>query len=59
MKKPHITIVVLLFVACLVWVNGASPFKNQRVKAAVAQQAALKLPLQNPRIVMKKERRLR
>lgn len=59
MKKPHITIVVLLFVACLVWVNGASPFTNQRVKAAVAQQAALKLPLKNPRIViMKNERRL-
>jgi murein L,D-transpeptidase YafK len=59
MKKPHITMVVLLFVACLVWVNGASPFTNQRVKAAVAQQAALKLPLKNPRIViMKNERRL-
>lgn len=59
MKKPQFTILVLLFVACLVWVNGASPFTGETVKAAVAQQAALKLPLKNPRIViMKSERRL-
>jgi murein L,D-transpeptidase YafK len=40
-------------------VNGATPLASDTVEGPVTQQAALKLPLKNPRIViMKSERRL-
>ena len=59
MKKARFKILVLLFVACLMWVNGATAGTNETGETAVAQQAALQLPLKNPRIVvMKSERRL-
>ena len=59
MKKPQFAILVLLFVGCLIWVNGASTLTSETVKNTGAQQAALKLPLKNPRIVIiKSERRL-
>lgn len=58
-KKPQFAILVLVFVASLGWVNGASQRTGERIKAPIAQQGALKLPLKNPRIViMKGERRL-
>lgn len=57
MKKRQFAILVLVFVACLV--AGATPLASDTVESLVAQQAALKLPLKNPRIViMKSERRL-
>ena len=59
MKKSQFAILVLLFVTGLIWVNGASTLTGETVKPVVAQQAALKLPLKNPRIVIiKSERRL-
>ena len=59
MKKPQFAILVLFFVVCHICVNGGTPWTNETGKPAVAQQAALKLPLKNPRIVvMKGERRL-
>lgn len=57
MKKRQFAILVLVFVACLV--AGATPLASDTVESLDAQQAALKLPLKNPRIViMKSERRL-
>ena len=57
MKKRLFAILVLVVVAC--WVNGAIPLASDTVEGPVTQQAALELPLKNPRIViMKSERRL-
>ena len=57
MKKRLFTILVLVVVAC--WVNGEIPLASDTVEGPVTQQAALELPLKNPRIViMKSERRL-
>lgn len=59
MKKPKFAILVLFFIACLIWANGASTLTSETFETAVAQQVALRLPLKNPRIViMKTERRL-
>ena len=59
MKKPQFAILVLFFISYLICVNGGTPRTNETGETAVAQQAALKLPLKNPRIVvMKGERRL-